>query len=101
MQGINMVQQQHSSYRSSESPLSNESSAIIEGMTKACRYSPEERKERIERYRSKRNHRNFNKKIKVLVLLLFFFLFTPLLPPLLLLILFHSIFIKENVINHI
>ncbi|KAH7542542.1 hypothetical protein FEM48_Zijuj02G0085200 [Ziziphus jujuba var. spinosa] len=45
LQGNNMVQH---SYRS-ESPLSNESSMIIEGMTKACRYSPEEKKERIER----------------------------------------------------
>ncbi|KAK6935956.1 CCT domain [Dillenia turbinata] len=51
--------------RQSESSLSNESCmAIIEGMSKACRYSPEEKKERIERYRSKRNQRNFNKKIK-------------------------------------
>uniref|UniRef100_A0A5B6YMV7 Putative histone-lysine N-methyltransferase set-2 n=1 Tax=Davidia involucrata TaxID=16924 RepID=A0A5B6YMV7_DAVIN len=57
---INMVQQ----YHRSESPLSNESSSIIESMNKACRYSPEEKKERIERYRSKRNQRNFNKKIK-------------------------------------
>lgn len=31
----------------------------------ASRYSPEERKERIERYRSKRNLRNFQKKITV------------------------------------
>lgn len=60
-QRIKMVQH---SYRS-ESPLSSESSAIIEGMSRACRYSPEEKKERIERYRSKRNQRNFNKKIKV------------------------------------
>ncbi|XVE79670.1 hypothetical protein DITRI_Ditri14bG0076700 [Diplodiscus trichospermus] len=50
--------------RRSESPLSHESNAIIEGMSRACRYSPEEKKERIERYRSKRNLRNFNKKIK-------------------------------------
>ncbi|XVF68662.1 hypothetical protein PTKIN_Ptkin11bG0019500 [Pterospermum kingtungense] len=50
--------------RRSESPLSSESNAIIEGMSRACRYSPEEKKERIERYRSKRNLRNFNKKIK-------------------------------------
>lgn len=69
VQGINMVQ--HSCYRS-ESPLSNESNAIIEGMTKACRYSPEERKERIERYRSKRNQRNFNKKIKVFNFFLYY-----------------------------
>ncbi|CAM8898054.1 unnamed protein product [Rhodiola kirilowii] len=51
------------------SPLSSESiissSSIIEGMlSKACRYNPEEKKERIERYKSKRAHRNFNKKIK-------------------------------------
>lgn len=60
LQRIKMVQH---SFRS-ESPLSSESSAIIEGMSRACRYSPEEKKERIERYRSKRNQRNFNKKIK-------------------------------------
>ncbi|KAK6271907.1 hypothetical protein POUND7_008990 [Theobroma cacao] len=59
-QGISMGQQS----RRSESPLSSESNAIIEGMSRACRYSPEEKKERIERYRSKRNLRNFNKKIK-------------------------------------
>uniref|UniRef100_A0A3N7EDU3 CCT domain-containing protein n=1 Tax=Populus trichocarpa TaxID=3694 RepID=A0A3N7EDU3_POPTR len=47
-----------------ESPLLSESSLIIESMSKACKYSPEEKKERIERYRSKRNQRNFNKKIK-------------------------------------
>ncbi|KAE8700848.1 transcription factor bHLH82-like [Hibiscus syriacus] len=52
--------------RRSESPLWNESSAsaIIEGMSRTHRYSPEEKKQRIERYRSKRNLRNFNKKIK-------------------------------------
>lgn len=49
---------------------SSESSLIIEGMAKACRYSPEEKRERIERYKTKRNQRNFNKKIKVI---LFFF----------------------------
>ncbi|MCL7041811.1 hypothetical protein MKW94_016720 [Papaver nudicaule] len=37
---------------------------ISEGMKKVGRYSAEERKERIERYRSKRNQRNFTKKIK-------------------------------------
>eukprot|EP00257_Ricinus_communis_P023192 XP_015583110.1 zinc finger protein CO3 [Ricinus communis] len=47
-----------------DSPLSSESSVIIESMSKACKYSPEEKKERIERYRSKRTQRNFNKKIK-------------------------------------
>ncbi|KAJ0083437.1 hypothetical protein Patl1_30822 [Pistacia atlantica] len=48
----------------SASPLISESCAIIEGMNRACRYSPEEKKERIERYRTKRTQRNFNKKIK-------------------------------------
>ncbi|XP_052209760.1 uncharacterized protein LOC127813064 isoform X2 [Diospyros lotus] len=63
LEKLKMVQQYHQ--RSSESPLSNENNyTIIEGMNKACRYGPEEKKERIERYRSKRNRRNFNKKIK-------------------------------------
>nr|XP_027126250.1 uncharacterized protein LOC113742579 [Coffea arabica] len=56
-----MTPKQHS--RRADSSLANEYS-IIESMSKACRYSPEEKKERIERYRSKRNLRNFNKKIK-------------------------------------
>lgn len=43
----------------------SESNAIIEGMSKAYKYSPEEKKEKIEKYRSKRNLRNFNKRIKV------------------------------------
>uniref|UniRef100_A0A7N0TCJ2 CCT domain-containing protein n=1 Tax=Kalanchoe fedtschenkoi TaxID=63787 RepID=A0A7N0TCJ2_KALFE len=63
---LQMHQQSHH-HRLSESPLSNESSSssIIEGMlSKACRYSPEEKKERIERYKTKRTQRNFNKKIK-------------------------------------
>ncbi|XP_038895146.1 zinc finger protein CONSTANS-LIKE 5-like [Benincasa hispida] len=47
-----------------ERGCSSESSLIIERMTKACRYSPEEKRERIERYKTKRNQRNFNKKIK-------------------------------------
>ncbi|GAA0164694.1 hypothetical protein LIER_20270 [Lithospermum erythrorhizon] len=60
LQGTHMVQRNHRS----ESPLSNEAT-ILECMNKvACRYSPEERKEKIERYRNKKNLRNFNKKIK-------------------------------------
>ncbi|KAK1588058.1 hypothetical protein Q3G72_023774 [Acer saccharum] len=47
-----------------ESPLASESSMIIEAMNRACPYNPEEKKERIERYRTKRNQRNFTKKIK-------------------------------------
>ncbi|KFK27537.1 hypothetical protein AALP_AA8G396100 [Arabis alpina] len=42
----------------------SESNAIIEGMSKAYKYNPEEKKERIEKYRNKRNLRNFNKRIK-------------------------------------
>ncbi|KAL2332082.1 hypothetical protein Fmac_019663 [Flemingia macrophylla] len=57
---INRVQHNHHT----DTPLSSESSMIIEGMSRACRYSPEEKKVRIERYRNKRNQRNFNKKIK-------------------------------------
>ncbi|XP_057443676.1 zinc finger protein CO3 [Lotus japonicus] len=54
-----------SHYHHSDSPLSTESSMIIEEMTRAASpYSPEEKKLRIERYRSKRNQRNFTKKIK-------------------------------------
>lgn len=34
--------------------------------SKVTRYSAEERKERIEKYRSKRNQRNFQKKITVI-----------------------------------
>ncbi|PIN06631.1 hypothetical protein CDL12_20809 [Handroanthus impetiginosus] len=45
------------------SPLASESS-VIGSMNKASPYSPEKKKERIQRYRSKRNLRNFNKKIK-------------------------------------
>ncbi|CAA3027186.1 two-component response regulator-like APRR5 [Olea europaea subsp. europaea] len=60
LQGINLARHN----QRSNSPLSNDSSSIIESMNKACRYSPEEKKERIERYRSKRNLRNFNKRIK-------------------------------------
>ncbi|KAK7262394.1 hypothetical protein RJT34_29966 [Clitoria ternatea] len=51
-------------YQQSDSPLSSESSMIIEGMSRTSPYSPEEKKARIERYRTKRNQRNFTKKIK-------------------------------------
>ncbi|XP_010535554.1 PREDICTED: uncharacterized protein LOC104810820 isoform X2 [Tarenaya hassleriana] len=50
--------------RRGESELWSESNAIIQGMNRTAKYSPEEKKERIERYRSKRNLRNFNKRIK-------------------------------------
>ncbi|KAH9620926.1 hypothetical protein KSS87_011032 [Heliosperma pusillum] len=41
-QGVNIL-------RRGGSPLANETTSIIEGMTKPCRYSPEEKRERIER----------------------------------------------------
>lgn len=49
---------------SSSSPLATESSFIDEANLKVGRYSAEERKERIHRYRAKRTQRNFNKTIK-------------------------------------
>ncbi|CAH2069375.1 unnamed protein product [Thlaspi arvense] len=52
------------SSRRESSAVWSESNAIIEGMSKAYKYSPEEKKEKIEKYRSKRNLRNFNKRIK-------------------------------------
>ncbi|KAK2424884.1 CCT motif family protein [Trifolium repens] len=61
LQRINGMQHNHHHV---DSPLSSESSMIIEGMSRVCPYSPEEKKVRIERYRTKRNQRNFNKKIK-------------------------------------
>ncbi|KAG4994257.1 hypothetical protein JHK86_031084 [Glycine max] len=51
-------------FQHSDSSLSSESSLIIEEMSRTSPYSPEEKKVRIERYRNKRNQRNFGKKIK-------------------------------------
>ncbi|GAA0170628.1 hypothetical protein LIER_24851 [Lithospermum erythrorhizon] len=49
----------------SSSPLSTERSFIEDSVNmKVGKYSAEERKERIGRYRAKRNQRNFNKTIK-------------------------------------
>ncbi|XP_022873071.1 putative zinc finger protein CONSTANS-LIKE 11 isoform X2 [Olea europaea var. sylvestris] len=48
----------------SSSPLSNVKSLIAEANVKARRYTAEERKERIDRYRAKRTQRNFNRTIK-------------------------------------
>ncbi|KAJ7980923.1 zinc finger protein CONSTANS-like [Quillaja saponaria] len=62
LQRINYVTQRK--YHRPETTLSSESNMIIVGMSRACRYSPEEKKERIERYRRRKNQRNFNKKIK-------------------------------------
>uniref|UniRef100_A0A0C9RYT9 TSA: Wollemia nobilis Ref_Wollemi_Transcript_2321_2433 transcribed RNA sequence n=1 Tax=Wollemia nobilis TaxID=56998 RepID=A0A0C9RYT9_9CONI len=57
IQTINGIQMSHGS----ASPLTSE---IEEAGFKIGRYSAEERKERIHRYRKKRSERNFNKKIK-------------------------------------
>lgn len=48
----------------SGSPLTSETSSFEEAGFKIGRYSAEERKQRIHRYRKKRTERNFNKKIK-------------------------------------
>ncbi|GAB4857412.1 hypothetical protein Ancab_015321 [Ancistrocladus abbreviatus] len=52
------------SLTSSSSPFGNESTLMEEAIFKVGRYSAEERKERIDRYRAKRTQRNFNKTIK-------------------------------------
>ncbi|XAR55078.1 hypothetical protein NMG60_11030460 [Bertholletia excelsa] len=52
------------SQRLSSSPLASESSFMEEANFKVGRYSAEERKERIHRYKAKRTQRNFNKTIK-------------------------------------
>ncbi|KAD4178383.1 hypothetical protein R6Q59_021974 [Mikania micrantha] len=48
----------------SSSPLGTEGSFMEEANFKVGRYSSEERKERISRYKAKRTQRNFNKTIK-------------------------------------
>ncbi|KAL4565498.1 hypothetical protein LXL04_029596 [Taraxacum kok-saghyz] len=48
----------------SSSPLATEGSFVEEVNFKVGRYSPEERKERILKYKAKRTQRNFNKTIK-------------------------------------
>ncbi|KAJ0716504.1 putative transcription factor C2C2-CO-like family [Helianthus annuus] len=48
----------------SSSPLATEGSFMEEANFKVGRYSPEERKEKILRYKAKRTQRNFNKTIK-------------------------------------
>lgn len=49
-------------------PLCTESSFTDEANLQVGRYSAEERKERILKYRAKRTQRNFTKTIKVLAL---------------------------------
>ncbi|KAE8672484.1 Detected protein of confused Function [Hibiscus syriacus] len=50
--------------RSNQSTLTVEKSLMEEAPFKVGRYNPEERQERISKYRAKRNLRNFNKTIK-------------------------------------
>lgn len=50
--------------------LGTERSFMEETNSKVTAYDAQERKQRIHRYREKRNHRNFNKTIKVRPLLL-------------------------------
>ncbi|KAJ4969695.1 hypothetical protein NE237_002794 [Protea cynaroides] len=59
----NIELQSHLHRHRSNSLLSDEN-CIIEGTNKVRCYSAEEKKERIQRYRTKRSQRNFNKKIK-------------------------------------
>lgn len=62
LQNINRTA--HATERSLSSPLATESSFIEESNFKVGRYSAEERKERISKYRAKRTQRNFTKTIK-------------------------------------
>ncbi|KAL3609879.1 hypothetical protein D5086_000899 [Populus alba] len=63
LQSINKTP--HTTQRSVSSPSATESSFIEDSNFKVRRYSAEERKERISKYRAKRNQRNFSKTIKV------------------------------------
>ena len=56
-------------YRLSSSPLGTERSFMEETNSEVAPYNALERKQRIHRYREKRNHRNFNKTIKVISIL--------------------------------
>ncbi|XP_059664561.1 uncharacterized protein LOC132310405 [Cornus florida] len=58
------LQKMKTNHRLSLSPLASESSFMVGEIFKVRRYSAEERKERIHKYRAKRTHRNFNKTIK-------------------------------------
>ncbi|KAH9307524.1 hypothetical protein KI387_035435, partial [Taxus chinensis] len=60
IQTLNGIHMSHGS----ASPLTPENLSIEEAGFKIGRYSAEERKERIHKYRMKRSERNFNKKIK-------------------------------------
>ncbi|XP_059639239.1 zinc finger protein CO3 [Cornus florida] len=61
---LQIVKANQTNHRMSSSPLAAESSFMEEANYKVGRYSAEERKERIHKYRAKRTQRNFNKTIK-------------------------------------
>ncbi|XWS49978.1 hypothetical protein CRYUN_Cryun12cG0048900 [Craigia yunnanensis] len=54
----------HTNQRSISTPSAMENSFMEEAPFKVGRYNPEERQERISKYKAKRNQRNFNKTIK-------------------------------------
>ncbi|KAK4796908.1 hypothetical protein SAY86_029234 [Trapa natans] len=68
--GKYLMQRSHStgdlqSFWNSQSPVASEYGSILEEASfKVARYSAEQRKERILKYRAKRTQRNFNKTIK-------------------------------------
>ncbi|KAI7995178.1 Zinc finger protein CO3 [Camellia lanceoleosa] len=61
---LQKIKTNQANQRLSSSPLATESSFMEEANFKVGRYSAEERKERIHRYKAKRTQRNFNKTIK-------------------------------------
>ncbi|CAK9141923.1 unnamed protein product [Ilex paraguariensis] len=61
---LQKIKTAQTSHMLSSSPLATERSFMEEANFKVGRYSAEERKEKIHRYRAKRNQRNFNKTIK-------------------------------------
>ncbi|XP_076953266.1 uncharacterized protein LOC143627302 [Bidens hawaiensis] len=61
---LQSLKNNHRNQALSSSPLAMEGSLMEEANFKVGRYSPEERKERILRYKAKRTRRNFNKTIK-------------------------------------
>ncbi|XP_043717108.1 uncharacterized protein LOC122665106 isoform X2 [Telopea speciosissima] len=61
---LHRITRTHLNHGFSSNPLAVDSTIMEETNFKVGRYSPEERKLRIHRYRSKRTQRNFNKTIK-------------------------------------
>ncbi|KAF2297826.1 hypothetical protein GH714_003786 [Hevea brasiliensis] len=63
---IQNIRTAHTAQRFFSSPLANENSFTEEANFKLVRYSAEERKDKISKYRAKRSQRNFTKTIKTL-----------------------------------